>query len=572
MGVPENIGRAGQGGDRTPPRPQGWRRAVPAPARRGLRVLITPELQLRIENSRFQRRHRDLASGRVLVPVAGRLRIAERRADLSPLQLWRDTLDLVCRALEEAGVGYFCVRPVEPTMSAVAVSAADRGRAVAALAAATAAADAYAGPLKDADGSRAGLGAKAWERVADRDLIRITRHHCAPDGSLSLGPEHSCVVEFWRPEGDELVAPRANRITDRLPAHGAPVRTGADRLTPMAGPDDGEPRYRTRAEFLLPLVDDITFPIDVVYTWVDGDDPAWRARRDLALAEVGEAGLNHLAANDSRYISRDELRYSLRSLAAYAPWVRHIYIVTDDQVPRWLNLASPRITVVDHKEIFQGRGVLPTFNSHAIESQLHHIEGLSEHFLYLNDDVFLGRTLCPDRFFHPNGTTKFFPSAKRLDLRERSAEDQPAMAAGKNTRRIIEQTFGTVPAQRLKHTPHALRRSVLAEIEQRYAAECAQTARSRFRHPDDLSIPSSLHHYYSFLSGRAVEADMEYRYIDLARPDAADRMRAALAERSYDCFCVNDTEAGAESESSLLEMTERFLQAYFPVPGPYEIG
>ena len=132
-------------------------------------------------------------------------------------------------------------------------------------------------------------------------------------------------------------------------------------------------------------------PVDVVYTWVDGSDPAWQERRDRALRELGGAPLHELAANDSRYTSHDELRYSLRSLEMYAPWVRQVFLVTDHQVPAWLRTDHPRLTVVDHTDLFGARGRLPTFNSHAIESQLHHLDGLAENYLYLNDDVFFGR-------------------------------------------------------------------------------------------------------------------------------------------------------------------------------------
>ncbi|XMA37048.1 hypothetical protein O1157_11655 [Streptomyces albogriseolus] len=78
----------------------------------------------------------------------------------------------------------------------------------------------------------------------------------------------------------------------------------------------------------------------------------------------------------------------------YAGFVRHVYIVTDGQTPEWLDADAPGITVVDHKDIFP-EGVLPVFNSHAIETRLHHIPGLSDHYLYFNDDVFVGRSVTP---------------------------------------------------------------------------------------------------------------------------------------------------------------------------------
>ncbi len=105
-----------------------------------------------------------------------------------------------------------------------------------------------------------------------------------------------------------------------------------------------ERAYTTRAEFASPDIDAVPFPIDAVYTWVDGSDPVWQARKAAALGVRTRPSSAGLASNDSRYASRDELRYSMRSLVAYAPWVRHIYLVTDDQVPAWLDRDHPMVT------------------------------------------------------------------------------------------------------------------------------------------------------------------------------------------------------------------------------------
>lgn len=51
----------------------------------------------------------------------------------------------------------------------------------------------------------------------------------------------------------------------------------------------------------------------------------------------------------SRFEDNEELRYSLRSVERHAPWVRHIFIVTNGQIPSWLNLDNPRVTVVTHE-------------------------------------------------------------------------------------------------------------------------------------------------------------------------------------------------------------------------------
>ncbi|NXI26509.1 GNPTA phosphotransferase, partial [Sterrhoptilus dennistouni] len=109
---------------------------------------------------------------------------------------------------------------------------------------------------------------------------------------------------------------------------------------------------------------------------------------------------------DLSSVSQDneELRYSLRSIERHAPWVRHIFIVTNGQIPSWLNLDNPRITIVTHQEIFQNVSHLPTFSSPAIESHIHRISGLSQKFIYLNDDVMFGKDVWPDDFYsHSKG-------------------------------------------------------------------------------------------------------------------------------------------------------------------------
>ncbi|KAH3714488.1 n-acetylglucosamine-1-phosphotransferase subunits alpha beta [Pelomyxa schiedti] len=85
------------------------------------------------------------------------------------------------------------------------------------------------------------------------------------------------------------------------------------------------------------------------------------------------------------------LRFSVRSIAAFMPYVRDVIIVTNGQVPTWLNTSAPGIRIVTHKEIFHNSSDLPTFNSNAIEAHLHNIPGIAECFLYMNDDFFLMR-------------------------------------------------------------------------------------------------------------------------------------------------------------------------------------
>lgn len=145
--------------------------------------------------------------------------------------------------------------------------------------------------------------------------------------------------------------------------------------------------------------DSLCYPqIDVVYTWVNGSDPEWF--REMSYYRNHENGTENASksATASRFRDNDELKYSLRSLERFAPWVHRIFIVTNGQIPLWLDTNNPKIKIITHKEIFPDPSVLPTFSSPSIEMNLHRIPGLSEYFVYFNDDVFLGSPVFPYDF------------------------------------------------------------------------------------------------------------------------------------------------------------------------------
>ena len=141
------------------------------------------------------------------------------------------------------------------------------------------------------------------------------------------------------------------------------------------------------------------YDIDIVYLWVDGNDPAWQAKRN---ALIGAAEESSSVNCKGRYANNDELKFSLRSIEQHAPWIRNVYIVTDNQRPEWLDTNNPRVKIVDHTEIMPAES-LPCFNSDLIEHYLYQISGLAEHFIYANDDTMLNCDVQPCDFFKEEG-------------------------------------------------------------------------------------------------------------------------------------------------------------------------
>ena len=401
--------------------------------------------------------------------------------------------------------------------------------------------------------------------------VRAYRRILASNGlQLSTGAEH-VTIEFWDVLGPN--EPRSDGGTHlegtvhrRFPQRGPLV----EYFTPLTWRhvvDDQDSTARWPAPHLLHFEE----PVDLVYTWVDGSDPLWLKSKLKAQGLVDPDQLNAAAANHSRYASRDELRYALRSAEYYASWFNHIYLVTDQQVPDWLDTTHPRLTIVDHRDIFTDCSVLPVFNSHAIESQLHHIDGLSEHYLYCNDDIMFMRPTTAQNFFTGNGLAKFFPSTAPLDLDPPSVRDQPVLSAAKRNRQFMIAEHGRTVSNKFKHTPQPQQRSVLLDLEDKYPEMFRQVSASRFRHPDDYSIPSALQHFHAYALGKAVPGSIRYAYLDIGRPDA-ELMLDRLGRRRLDVLCLNDTHVEPDHEQRTSAMLHSFLEERFPVPSSFELG
>lgn len=135
--------------------------------------------------------------------------------------------------------------------------------------------------------------------------------------------------------------------------------------------------------------------IDFVVTWVNGADKRWQAKRaEFDNRSLSKAGMS----SDKAYRDWGTFKYWFRGVEKFAPWINKVYLVTDDQIPTWLNIDHEKLVVIDHTDII-AKEYLPVFNSNAIEMNLHRIKGLAENFVYFNDDMYLTAPVAPTDFF-----------------------------------------------------------------------------------------------------------------------------------------------------------------------------
>ncbi|MFJ5777490.1 stealth conserved region 3 domain-containing protein [Streptomyces sp. NPDC093094] len=521
-----------------------------------------------------------------------------RRVALGPQRLYGPTvagytaadaaeadLEQACGLLEDAGVPYFLV-PSERGRGAprpvIGVAETHRGTVLARAGRYFAGTAAYVGAVA-ADGtvSNAVLWAdgKLPRPLRRAPVMRTGLVRLGPAGQVLSGLEAGCDIEFWRygrdlgaepahltVPGDQLadvygtalVAPRRNPVSEVVPeaAQKPALAEGHRRPVP------------TFTAFAEPGIDDVLFPVDAVYTWVDGNDPAMAAKR-RAHQERSDNDIAARETGDSRYTSHDELKYALRSLEMYAGFVRNVYLVTDSQTPSWLDPQAEGLTVVDHRDILPA-DALPVFNSHAIESRLHHIPGLSDHFLYFNDDVFINRPVQAEHFFHGNGIARIPFSPLKLGVGAPHPAEPAPNSAGKNTREVIRRFHGRQITRKSLHTPHPQLLSVMREMESLGIEELERTAYSRFRSTSDLAPASTLHHHWAIASGRAVPAEYLFRYVLLGSPDMRQRLARLAAGEDIDFFCLNDVDTPPAARAAAQQAIRTFLERKYPFPSRFE--
>jgi len=390
------------------------------------------------------------------------------------------------------------------------------------------------------------------------EAYAVFRPRTSTEGSYRYGAALAPRLEFWRFGEKTIEAPRPSALTRRRFARADLDLVEVERY--------GR-RWQTVAGMFDPHPKEFIGDIDMVFSWVDGSSSEFQRQRAARMQGyvVGDGD-----DNAARYRQVDELRYALRSVHMYAPWVRRIFIATDSPTPEWL-ADHPKVTIVRSEEFFADPSVLPTHNSHAVEAQLHRIPGLAEHFLYSNDDMFFGRPVTPELFFSGGGVSRFVESGIRIGSGaahpDRSGHDNGLRV----NRALLNERFGRVITLDLEHCATPLRRSVAFELEQEFAEDYARTAASRFRSATDISVTNSLYHYYALATGRAVvTTEPRTRYVQTTQLDSLRTMERLVSRRDTDMFCLNDGSVPEIPEEVRVPALRACLERYFPVAAPWE--
>ena len=334
----------------------------------------------------------------------------------------------------------------------------------------------------------------------------------------------------------------------------------------------------------FPKVKIVMLEIDAVYTWVNGNDPAWQARKKMTRLALGINDEN-ASGEDApcRYRDNDELRYSLRSLAKYAPWIRRVHLLTDDQRPDWLN--TDTVNLLHHKDVFPPEILYPTFNNRAIELSMADLPGLTEHFLYFNDDFMLGAKTNPWDFFTPEGQPiiwlrkhsrkywkKFFTrSSEKLNEYDASTRYLYQLIAERSGKHIPYKTV---------HSPRPMTKFFFHKTIMEYEKDFSTTMRSPFRSKQSVSI-AKLYPLYAIATGygqlyqlsglNAVHDFVKKRikHIGVSLGDNNYHHKLNLIQKLKPLtFCINDSQYCNDDDISLFQ---QFMENLFPEKSKFEV-
>lgn len=307
--------------------------------------------------------------------------------------------------------------------------------------------------------------------------------------------------------------------------------------------------------------------VDAVFTWVNDKDPQWLSKKNFYLKNIDELGCQ-FSADPARFEDHNELYYSVMAVKKNLPWIRKIFIITDNQKPQWL-CDDPEITLVDHTEIID-KQYLPTFNSHVIEANLHRINGLSENFIYFNDDVCVAKPVEKSHFFRKNGLASLFLSIKSLNQMAKSGMTTATLRASQNSKTLITTRTGFEIDTPLVHTYVPLKKSTFENAWNTFEEEIENFLSNRFRGKNDLNMATFLVPWLMYIEGKSIVTTEICYYFNI-RSNHAEQQYKKLLAKQHDAyrphsFCLNDvslnTVISSEQASNKLE---NFLKNYFRV-------
>ena len=306
--------------------------------------------------------------------------------------------------------------------------------------------------------------------------------------------------------------------------------------------------------------------IDFVITWVDGNDEKWledRMKYDPSFKK-----------DDIRFREWDNLKYWFRSVEKNAPWVNNIYFVTCGHLPKWLNTENPKLKIINHKD-FIDKKYLPTFNSCVIEMNFRNIKGLSDKFVYFNDDMFINSKIEPGDFFQDglpldnkvvsplwnvgkNSTFINYNCAKIVT--DKFGKEKCKYSLKDYIKYILRLPKKPVNSYIPNHVPTSFLKQTFVDVYNENKELIDDICNHRFRKNNDVS--QWLFQFWQIGSKQYVERPKEFsKYFEI-KTSEIDVITDEIKNGNYKLICLNDGDDTNDFEANKEALIKAFKKVY----------
>lgn len=329
--------------------------------------------------------------------------------------------------------------------------------------------------------------------------------------------------------------------------------------------------------------------IDFVIAWVDGNDPEWRKQKN----EYSPSKESDSSA--IRYRDMEILKYWFRAVCEYAPWVNKVHFITWGHLPEWMNTECEKLHIVNHRDYIPEK-YLPTFSSHPIELNIHRIKGLTDKFVYFNDDMLLNDHVAPEYFFknglpcdfaHVNNVYYSDPTDKcaHIMVNDTWATNNHCSYMKVFLKHPFKFVNSKYPFKNLMknilklesnnvfsgfenhHMATAYLKETLCDVWRDEEALLDKTCHSRFRSPLDVS--QSVFRYRQLATGKfhpvTKKSRGKFLHIGLDNKE----LEEAILTSKYKMLCINDTPENIDFEKAKAELIEVY-EKRFPEKSMFE--
>jgi len=306
--------------------------------------------------------------------------------------------------------------------------------------------------------------------------------------------------------------------------------------------------------------------IDIVITWVDGNDVNWLNKKDKHSPNKKSI---KTADVKGRFRDNQELKYLLRSIEKnFITEEPNIFIVVDKQIPDWINKDKDKVKIINHNDFIPNK-YLPLFSSRAIETFIHRIPNISDFFIYLNDDCFFNKKIeYNDLFF--NGKAIMHFEKNKININDDiSVSNFANINAGILASQFIYKKFNITNKHLTAHSPKLIDKKFIFELEKKEPDIFEKTRIGKFREYDSHSIIASLYpHIYTAIGKGEVNFNDVF-YMGNNDTDAVKKYKHILDNKHYG-VCINDTSDNKPSDDEIFKLQKRFYESMFPIKSKYE--